>query len=203
MGDLTILAEMASIEQTMRDAPSTYFHNEPMQARYRDLLDQRDGPADDGDGDDDPITCGELVPVGMREFDAADTWQSFDEYARAVSFAADVVLAVPSSERRSLVDSFNRLPDDVAGALACEMTNQTGTGYAPCSDAEVRAFSRETGGSIVREWGAEAQRTMGRVRGRLNRAMDSMDERGLNRFLDWLESLSDGQAVAVYRKLAS
>ena len=203
MGDLTVLAEMASIEATMRDAPSTYFRNEPMQARYRDLLDQRAGPADDGDGEDDPIVCGELVPVGMREFEAADTGASYDEYARAVSFAADIVMAVPGSERRSFVSGFERLPDAVVAALVCELTNQTGTGYAPCSDAEVRAFSRETGGSVVREWGNEAQRTMGRVRGRIHRAMGLMNERGMDRFLDWLTDLSDAQAAAVYRKLAT
>ena len=203
MGDLTILAEMASIERQMRDAPSTYFHNEPMQARYRDLLDQRDGPADAEDADDDPFARGELAPVSLKVFAAAEGAEGYDGYVRAVGFAADVVMAVPSSERRSFVDGFERLPDAVVGALVSELTNPTGTGYAPCSDAEVRAFSQEPGGSIVREWGGEAQRAMGRVRGRIDRAMGLMNERGMDRFLDWLMDLSDAQAKAVYRKLAA
>ena len=201
-----VTAELAQIETLMRDNSPLYWKDESTQSRYRDLLDARDGRSvgDETEEWDDPVVQDELAPVSIKEFEAARTGTSFDEYLHIVSLAADIVMAVPSSERRSLVDGFDALPDEVAGVLADELGNRLGTGYAPCSDAEVRDFARNgVGGGVVREWGGQAQRLMGRVIGRLHRAMGNMDERGLNRFLDWLEDLTDVQAKAVYRKLAA
>lgn len=53
------------------------------------------------------------------------------------------------------------------------------------------------------EWGHEAQQRMGRCRERLWRAIDQMDDAGAHAFVNWLLDLTDGQAVAVYRKLAA
>ena len=198
-------AELAQIETLMRDNSPLYWKDESTQSRYRDLLDARDGRSvgDEGEDWDDPVVQGELAPVSVKEFEAAQTGTSFDEYLRTVSIAADIVMAVPSSERRSLVDGFDALPDAVAGAMAEELGNRLGTGYAPIPDDVVRAFSREKGGRVVREWGHEAQRLMGRVHGRLNRCMSQLDGRGLDAFLDWHDDLTDAQATAVYRKLAA
>ena len=202
-----VTAELAQIETLMRDNSPLYWKDDARQARYRDLLDARDGrfvgDDDAGDDEDDPFARGELEAVSVREFEAAQTGTSFDEYLRTVSIAADIVMAVPSSERRSLVDGFDALPDEVAGVLAEELGNRLGTGYAPIPDDVVRAFSREKGGRVVREWGHEAQRLMGRVHGRLNRCMSQLDGRGLDAFLDWHDDLTDGQAAAIYRKLAA
>ncbi len=198
-----VTAELAQIETLMRDNSPLYWKDADTQSRYRDLLDARQGGSgSDGDDDDDPFASGELTPVNMKEFEAAGSWASFADYARTVSLAADIVMAVPGGERRSLVDSFNRLPDAVTSAMADELGNRIGTGYAPMSDAAARAFAREKGGSLVREWGRDAQRMMGRVQGRLHRCMNQLDDRGFDVFLDWLESLTDGQTAAVYRKLA-
>lgn len=199
-------SEIASYEGMMSDRSSAYWKDSGVQMRYRDLLDRRDGRSletEESDPGEDAYVASELAPVSSREFEAVHPGGSYSEYMRAVQQTADVVLQVPAEERASLISSFNRLPDNVVAAMSAELTNRTGTGYAPCSDQEVRAFARENGGKVVREWGHEAQLNMGRVQGRLNRCMLSLDDRGLDRFLDWHDGLTDAQAAAVYRKLAS
>lgn len=198
-------SEIAHYQGMMCNRSSPYWKDNSVQLRYRDLVDRRDGRSldpDDSDPGEDAYVASELAPVRSKEFEAANPGGDYNTYFRAVQQASDVVLSVPANERAALILSFNRLPDDVAGAISAELTNRSGTGLALCSDDEVRAFARENGGKVVREWGSDAPRMMGRVRGRLNRCMRSLDARGLERFLDWHAGLSDGQAAAVYRKLA-
>jgi hypothetical protein len=199
-----IAAEIGRLESMMGDHSSLYWRDESVQARYRDLVDARDGRSVEVESDpsDDAFVSSEMAPVRVDAFQAAGAGGSYTDYLRAVQLAADVVFAVPADERADLIASFNRLPDAVAGAMAAELTNKAGVGFVFCSDAEVRKFSGEPGGRVVREWGAEALTKMGQVRGRLNRCMDTLDDDDLASFLDWLDALTDQQAAAVFRKLA-
>ena len=195
-----VVAEIGSLQSMMGDRGSLYWKDPGKQARYRDLLDARDG---DGTEIDDPaedaFVAAEMSPVSAK---SAPAGLDYMAYLRAVQSAGDIVFQVPAGERESLIRSFNSLPDAVSDAMTAELMNRAGTGFAPASEAEVRQFSREIGGRVVREWGNDTQQLMGRVRARLNRAMDAMTEVGADRFEAWLEGLTDGQAAAVFRKLA-
>ena len=199
-----VVAEIGEMQGMMGDRASAYWRDESYQVRLRSLYEARDGKdLVDAESIDLGEYMTELAPVSLKEFGEVGPSMSYLDYVRACGQAADVVLAVPEVEREDLIASFNWLPDDVAGAIAHELTNRTGTGLGYCPDEDVATFAGYPGGRVVREWGSEAPVLMARVRARLFRAMDSMTIVGEERFLDWLESLSDGQAAAVYRKLAN
>lgn len=198
-----VQAEIAELQGMMGDRGSLYWKDESYQVRLRELYETRDGGGEAETVEDSAAVSAELAPVSFQEFTAAMPDGDYLAYLAIARDVADVALGVPPNERPSLVASFNELPDEVTAAIALELSNRQGTGLEYCSDAEVRKFAGETGGRVVREWGAEAQVKMARVRARLNRCMDLMDARGLDAFLDWHESLTDGQAAAVYRKLAA
>ncbi len=121
----------------MSDPGSLYWRDESYQVRLRELYETRDGVGEVEAVDDAAAVSSELAPVNSKEFDAAMPGGDYMGYLAIVREAADVALSVPPSERASLVASFNRLPDEVAGALAAELSNRNGTGLAFCSDAEV------------------------------------------------------------------
>lgn len=199
-----VVTEIGELQGMMGDRQSLYWRDERYQSRLRTLYEARDGKdlVDAGSIDLGEYMT-ELAPVSLKEFAEVDRSMSYLDYIRACGQAADVVLAVPEVEREDLIASFNWLPDDVGEAVGLELVNRTGTGLGHCSDEDVARFAGYPGGRVIREWSNEAPVLMARVRARLNRAMDSMTIVGEERFLNWLESLSDGQAAAVYRKLAA
>ena len=199
-----ITAEIAQIEGIM--GTPAYWRDEPTQMRLRDLYDARDSTGNnaiEAEPGDAEYVAREMALPSLKAFAAAAPGASFGDFLGIARQVSDVVFSLPDHERAGLVAGFNRLPDAVAGAIATELSNPLGTGFAYCSDAEVRKFAGDKGGSVVREWGGEAAVLMARVRARINRCMDLMSDANMERFLDWHESLSDAQAAAVYRKLAA
>lgn len=198
-----VVAELADIRALMGDRSSTYWRDPAMQSRAHELYGVRDGSDAPADPDDQDFITAELRPVGMKEFEAADTGVSFAGYLGALRAVTDVVQGVPDSEQASLIASFNRLPDGVVGAVVAELTSRAGTGFAYAAPEQVRSFANEKGGRVLREWGDDAAVKMARVMARFQRCMDAMSEAEEERFVAWHNGLTDAQAAAVYRKLAA
>ena len=200
-----VAAEIDTIEGLMRDMSPRYWRDEAVKARYRDLLDAQEGGGTNAVADprDEAFVAAQLAPVSIKEFDRAGATGSYSDHLAMVRHVSDVVFATPAVERAALISGFNRLPDGVVAAIAAELSDRTGTGLDYFADAQVRKFAQEKGGRVVREWGSEAPLKMARVRNRLHRCMGLMTEADEEAFLAWHDALSDGQAAAVYRKLAA
>lgn len=197
-----VLTELASIEATMRNTPQAYFRNEPMQARYRGLLEQREGSSSNLVEDEDESP---LIPIASPAAFAAETGATggYDSYLKLSRTAADWVFALPAPERRAFVASFEALPDDVAHAALAEiMAHRPMAGFS--SESAVAAFAEMPEGMILsREWGGLTARNLATVRERLFRVIDRLDDRAADIFAGWLDALSTGCAIALYRKLAN
>jgi hypothetical protein len=197
----TILTEIDTIEHTMRATPSAYFKNEPMQARYRNLLVQKGGAATVlDDASSEP-----LVPILSPKAYAADTGTAagFERYLEVSRTAADWVFALPAGEQRKFVASIEALPDDVGAAMIAEILERVPS-VVPSSDKAVAAFGELPEGAVLsREWGALTARNLARVRERLFRVEDKLEDRHISAFEAWLNGLSTDCAICLYRKLAA
>lgn len=196
----TILSEISAIEgeMTTRD----YWRDEGKQARYRELVTQREaaaGPAAGGEESGPRIAMASVAEY-VAEHGSAD---GFAVYTKLTREAADVAVAMPAADYAAFESSFEALPDEITNAALAELlTTKPLAEHVP--EASARSFARTPEGAILaREWGQDFRHNMGVVRARLYRIMDGFDESHDARFLGWLESLSTPAAIAIYRKLAA
>lgn len=196
----TILSEIASIEGEM--TTRAYWRDEEKQARYRDLVTQREAAAGPVAGGEEAGPRIAMASVGeyIAEHGSAD---GFAVYTKLTREAADVAVAMPAADYAAFEASFEALPDDITNAALAELlTTKPLAEIVP--EASARSFARTPAGAILaHEWGQDFRHNMGIVRARLYRIGDRMEESNVGRFLDWLENLSPPAAVAVYRKLAA
>lgn len=195
----TILSEISAIEDTM--GTRAYWRDEGTQARYRDLVTQRDAhalpPVETATGP-------RIEIVSTKAFaDEHGSTDGYDTYRKLAASAADVALAMSASDYAAFESSFEALPDEITNAALAELlTTKPLAEHVP--EASARSFARTPEGAILaREWGQDFRHNMGVVRARLYRIMDGFDESYDARFLGWLESLSTPAAIAIYRKLAA
>lgn len=199
-GNLTILSEISAIQDTM--GTREYWGNEDKQARYRELVTQREAMSGPVAGEE---AAGARIEVHSMSAYVAEHGSSegYGTYSKLTREAADVALAMPASDYAEFESSFEALPDDITNAALAELLTSK-PGPEPVPEASARSFARTPEGAILaREWGQDFRRNMGVVRARLYRIMDRFDESNDARFLGWLESLSTPAAIAVYRKLAA
>lgn len=195
--------EIGEIEGLMRTNRTAYNRDEAKQARLRGLYNAR-GQVQSLISPDD--TGSDLMAIVSRaEFERQVPDGDYGLYLRYMRHAADVTNAVPASERAAFIESYERLPQGVQISTVIELLNKRTAMPEPVDEAGVRkASSGYPGASIVREWGADASRNIGIVRARLWRLIDSLpSDDDVAPFLTWLGGLSEGQAKAVYRKLAA
>ncbi|MBB4633769.1 hypothetical protein [Sphingosinicella soli] len=196
----TILSEINAIQGEM--TTRAYWRDEEKQARYRDLVTQRQavaGPVAGGE-ETGPRIAIASVSEYVSEHGTADGYSTYMNLARS---AADVAINMPAADYAQFERSFEALPDDItAAALAELLTSKPSAEDVP--ETSARSFARTPAGAILaHEWGQNFRHNMGLVRARLYRIMDRFDESNDARFLGWLESLSTPAAVAIYRKLAA
>tara|TARA_R110000782_G_scaffold13999_27_gene42062 strand:+ start:65060 stop:65668 length:609 start_codon:yes stop_codon:yes gene_type:complete len=196
----TILSEISAIEgeMTTRD----YWRDEGKQARYRELVTQREaaaGPAAGGEEAGPRINIHSMTDY-LAEHGTPDGYGTYTKLTRE---AADVAVAMPAADYAAFESSFEALPDEITNAALAELlTTKPLAEHVP--EASARSFARTPEGAILaREWGQDFRHNMGVVRARLYRIMDGFDESYDARFLGWLESLSTPAAIAIYRKLAA
>jgi hypothetical protein len=196
----TILSEISAIEGEM--TTREYWRDEGKQARYRELVTQREGVAglvDEYEGAGPRIA---IASVGeyVAEHGAADGYAVYSKLTRE---AADVAVAMPAADYAAFESSFEALPDDITNAALAELlTTKPLAEHVP--ETSARSFARTPSGAILaREWGQDFRHNMGVVRARLYRIAERMEDHHIDRYLGWLESLSTPAAVAVYRKLAA
>jgi len=196
----TILSEISAIQGEM--TTRAYWRDEEKQARYRELVTQREsasGPAAGGEEAGPRIA---LASVGeyVAEHGSAD---GFAVYSKLTREASDIAVRMPASDYAAFESSFEALPDEITNAALAELlTTKPLAEHVP--EASARSFARTPEGAILaREWGQDFRHNMGLVRARLYRIMDRFEESHDARFLGWLESLSTPAAIAIYRKLAA
>jgi hypothetical protein len=196
----TILNEIDSIQDTMRSNPQAYFKNEPMQARYRQLVEQKGGSSSSSlEESSEP-----LVPVlRQSEYQAqGGPPEYYGEYLKLTRQLADWAMAMPAADQRSFVDSFNCLPLKVQLAAVQEIRSPTPL-VEPRSDKALAAFGEVPEGAVLmREWGHLSGRNLARVRERLFRVIDRLPENLAASFLKWVDGLSTNCAIALWRRLA-
>lgn len=196
----TILSEISAIEgeMTTRD----YWRDEGKQARYRELVTQREAAAGPAAGGEE---AGPRINIhSMTDYLAEHgTPEGYGVYTKLTREAADVAVAMPAEDYAAFESSFEALPDDITSAALAELlTTKPLAEHVP--EASARSFARTPEGAILaREWGQDFRHNMGVVRARLYRIMDGFDESHDARFLGWLGSLSTPAAIAIYRKLAA
>jgi hypothetical protein len=198
----TILTEISDIEGVMRTNRTEYNRNDAMQGRLRELYGAREG-AQSIAADQSNEGMDAMAPVSMSAFYEAAPTGNYHHYLAQVREASDVYIRVPASERASFAADFERLPPTVVGAMMAVLMDKhtLAAGYA--TDDAVREFRSYAGGRIVGEWGQEARQRLGRARARALRVIDYLGEADIPAYFRWFEGLSDGQAAAVYRKLAA
>ena len=200
MNDLVAVdTEIAQIQELMRTDRSAYFRDEGKQARYRDLIVQRDGRKTQTE----PESNNAVIPIASPKQFAAEhgNLSGYDQYVSLSRRAADFAFAVPAGERKKFIDSIENLPDEVAQACFAEIMRQRY--HAGLSDSDtLAAFAQLPEGRIaMREWGAEAARNHASVRARMFRVIDSLDGWHVDSFIAWHEDLSPEAKVAVYQML--
>lgn len=196
----TILTEIDEIETVMRTDRALYNRSEPMQARYRGLLEQKAGASIL----DEDSTSGPLLPIAsMQEFAAATGSSSgYSDYVRLSRTTADWIFAMPPSDQADFVARFEALPDEVTDAALAEMV-ATRPMATSSSGQAVAAFAELPEGAVlIREWGEASGRNLAMVRARLFRIDDQLDDGASRSFRSWLDGLSTNSAIALYRKLA-
>lgn len=196
----TILSEISAIQGEM--TTRAYWRDEEKQARYRELVTQREAAAGSAAGGEEAGPRIALASVGeyVAEHGSAD---GFAVYTKLTREASDIAVRMPASDYAAFESSFEALPDDITNAALAELlTTKPLAEHVP--EASARSFARTPAGAILaQEWGQDFRHNMGLVRARLYRIMERFEEAHDARFLGWLESLSPPAAVAVYRKLAA
>jgi hypothetical protein len=199
--DLTILgAEIAAIESEMGNRQSDYWRSPVKQERIRTLYALRAGSV--AEGYSDPTI---LLPIDSEaEFHAYAPDGDYGAYLNFMRVAADVVLAVPDGEQAAFIASVEALPAYVAAAAIDELLDLK-PAVEWSSEQAIGAFSEMPEGAVlVREWGHDARRNLSIVRERLFRVIDRLEsDSDIHRFAGWLDGLTTGSAVALYRKLAA
>lgn len=207
MSEATALApeavdrEIAEIEDLMATDRAAYLRDAPRQARLRALYGIREGGK--ARVDEDGAGMELMAPVPPGEFHKMAPGGDYQAYLRQVSAAGDVMIRVPAAERAGFAATFERLPQVVAGTMMAVLTDRATLVPEPVSDAQI-AFIRAQvpgGAAVVAEWGAQARDKAGRVRAKLWRVIERLEETEGETFLRWLEGLSGRAAAAVYRKL--
>lgn len=197
----TIVAEMSALEAQMGDRGSEYWRSPEKQERYRQLIERRQNLASQAGPtilSEDPLK----VP-SAAEFYAAAPEGDYGAFTSVMRHISDIAFWLPSGELPALVRSFESLPDTITSAMVDELL-QYRPQVEPCSAEGVAEFAKlPVGAVLVREWGSEAGRNLAIVRERLFRVVDELKDEDVDRFCDWIEGLSEGAAVAIYRKLAS
>lgn len=198
-----IQGEIGEIETLMRTNRPAYNRDVAKQTRLRDLYTARERSQTIVTADS-PASMSRMEIMSKSEFMKDNPQGDYGYYVRAMREVADVTLAVPAGERDRLIDGFEALPGTVTAYMVHELLNKQAIAPEWVTDEGLRAAAKVPGGSIVQEWGHIAKQKVGLVRARLFRLLASFPtDRDADRFMDWLEGLSDAQAKAVYRKLAA
>ncbi|WP_374138699.1 MULTISPECIES: hypothetical protein [unclassified Sphingomonas] len=199
----TIISEITEIEDVMRNDRRSYNRDEEKQVRLRELYGQRESAkviAADAEATGMEI----LAPLSIAKFRERNPDGDYPTYTAALREAGDVMLGVPANERKSFAGAIDRLPLPLSGAMISVLLDRRHFVGEHCSPDTVAFFKRNApGGGIVHEWGHMAGQKMGTARAKLYAVVDAIDEPLVPVFLRWLENLTDGQATAVYRKLAA
>lgn len=192
--------ERAEIERVMLENPRRYYGDEELQARYRALL-----------GDDAPTERqaemrepGDPLLVKLPSEWAKEGGDPADHgnYSLAVAAANDMLNGA-GADAAALETSFEALPGRIHAICLSEMVNRQPVAVEPFTDDEKEEVIREGRiAGLLREWGADAPAKLGKVRARLWRAIDQMDDQEAVRFMTWFGGLPPGAAVSLHRWLA-
>lgn len=182
--------EIANIEALMADSRSEYWIGpkaERLQARYRQLLETRDGqgPAE---------TVANAQAMGLTEADAAV----------AASVAEGIEAALPSGAIDGINTAIGQLPGGVRGAIVTEFAAPL-PAVANATPAVIEAFGgTEAGALALSSWGQDAPRKVAQVQGRWRRLQAGLDQDG-RQWLAWLvdTALAPAELAAVFDKLAA
>lgn len=200
----TILTEMDAIEADMRTDRTAYNADVGKQERYRALA-RRKHEMTTGGGDTLLGATQEAMAVPSLSEWTAQTGSSagYSEFLNICRSLNDVFCSTPAADRDALVSSFEALPDEVAGIAAMELLNKSRAAGLATGD-QVDAFSEEPDGAVlVREWGGAASQKLGLVRRRIERVVEQLDDNDIPAFVGWLQNLSIGASIALYRRLAA
>jgi hypothetical protein len=174
--------ELAEMKKLVAVQDSAYWEGpraQQLQARYAELLDQRDGRAHN---------AGPAVPRADRKV----SQQTLDIIQRR---AESIVAAVDDPE--GFEDSFYRLPDAVQAAVYTELSG-TVPNVRPASREAVDAFmAMPEGAALARKWGANTARNIAVFKARVIRALGMLDGDDYAHALDWVEGVSQRQAMAI------
>jgi hypothetical protein len=174
--------ELAEIKKLVAVQDSAYWEGpraKELQARYAELLDQRDGTAH---------SAGSAIPRADRKI----SQQTFDVIQHR---AESIVSAVDDPE--GFEDSFYGLPDAVQAAAYTELSG-TVPNVRPASREAVDAFmAMPEGAALARKWGTSTARNIAVFKARVTRALGMLDGDDYAHALDWVEGVSQRQAMAI------
>lgn len=209
MTDL-IAQEIGEIHAVMRTDRRAYDRDPAMQTRLRILYETQDaagGPQDAAQGD--PVgldnAAGEMVEITplaawLREGgDAADHAQRV-AVAREVN---DLLNGTDDVDRAALATGFEQLPVRVQQAAFAELISTRGVATFPVEAEDMAQMTKcPTWAEMAREWGGMAPEMLGRVRARLDRALESLSETDYDSAVAWIDAAPKSAMQAIARKLA-
>lgn len=198
-----IEAELAEIAQRRRTDRRGYFKDEAIQARERELIEQREqlkaAPAPEK-AVREPGNAPGLDPALLKEWEDAGGVEFHLATAQRATQAA--FEAMPEEERADFQAGFDGLPDGAQTAVFRYLALEPGGSVRPATDAAVQNFaSTPEGAELVASWGRNAARNVGVVRSRMELMLRSMPEADREVALSWFDSLKSSQAKAVLRAL--
>jgi hypothetical protein len=108
-----------------------------------------------------------------------------------------------AEDRDSLLTSFDRdLPEAVRAEVYRFIGFDARGGWRPADDAAVKAFAEtEEGAALVAEWGTQAAKNVGAIKGQVATILKSLSAADRTQAGAWLDGLSSAQAKAVWRAL--
>jgi chaperone required for assembly of F1-ATPase len=200
---LGIEAELKALRKLRVADPKKYFSDD-QQARERELIEQQQK------AQADRVKTGEqkhladprewLAPALVDEWDATGGIEHSLATAQRTALAA--LEALEGDEQTALRGSFDALPaavqTEVIRFLAIEPAS-----WRAADKTALDAFAEtEDGAHLIEEWGADAGKRLGILRGRIGMMLKGLTETERAAAADWLDGLSTSQAVAVLSALA-
>ena len=200
---VAVEAELAETERQRRQDRRTYFRDEAMQTRERELIElraklraQTAAPMRELDGEG----VSGLAPELLAEWENAGGVEYHLATAQRTAQAA--LNALEPEDASTFEKSFADLPAGAQTEVFRYLAVESGA-WRPANDVALREFaSTEEGARLLEEWGRGAARNLGIVRGRLALMLQSMTEPDRSAATAWFDGLPTGQARAVLKSLA-
>jgi hypothetical protein len=205
----SIDAEIDELRALRKSARQKYWSRE-VQEREAALYAQRDELQAEERGEDDPSEK-DTNAVGLDETSLPEALR--EEWAKSGPNGIEDALSAIRTRTTILEDledggdglrsSFDELPDDAQVAVAAGLATDSGK-WPAASEQEVREFGEVPhGAELLKEWGSDAPRLLGRARREADHIMSRMTERSRLQMHHWIAGRSSAELRATIMALAT